>query len=99
MLRTASLYPLYRGAPAAAACFPELLRWVLAWWMPCGEDADPASLVLALDPTHHRDEWVALGWHPVLRYPLHITFRPTGGDRVPARSLASGLRCLSPPGT
>ena len=44
----------------AAACFPELLRWVQAWWMPCGEDADPASLVLALDPTHHRDEWVAL---------------------------------------
>ena len=141
----------------AAACFPELLRWVQAWWTPCGEDADPASLVLVLDPTHHRDEWVALvvsvayrqqalpvawhvvgaqareswrahfgrllrqlapavpegtrvhvlcdqglgsrdlwrqivalGWHPVLRYPPHITFRPTGGERVPARSLGGG---------
>ena len=31
-----------------------------------------------------------LGWHPVLRYPLHITFRPTGGDRVPARDLGGG---------
>ncbi len=40
-----------------------------------------------------RDLWrqiVALGWHPVLRYPPHITFRPTGGERVPARSLGGG---------
>ena len=141
----------------AAACFPELLRWVQALWTPCGEAAAPASLVLALDPTHHRDEWVALvvsvvyrqqalpvawhvvgaqvreswrahfcrllrqlapavpegtrvhvlcdqglgsrdlwrqivalGWHPVLRYPSHITFRPTGGARVPARALGGG---------
>ena len=40
-----------------------------------------------------RDLWqqiVALGWHPVLRYPSHITFRPTGGDRMPARSLGGG---------
>ncbi len=43
------------------------------------------------------DTWVEveeferwLGWHPVLRYPLHITFRPTGGDRVPARELGGG---------
>lgn len=33
---------------------------------------------------------VDLGWHPVLRYPLHITFRPTGGDRVPAQELGGG---------
>ncbi len=31
-----------------------------------------------------------LGWHPVLRYPPHITFRPTGGARVPARALGGG---------
>lgn len=130
------------------ACFPELLRWVRALWTPDRDapDAKP-PLVLALDPTHHRDEWVALvvsvvyreqalpvawhiveaqargswvalfgrllrllapavppgtpvhvlcdqglgsrklwarivelGWHPVLRYPPHITFRPPGGS-------------------
>ncbi len=143
---------------AVEACFPELLRWVRALWTPCPDtpDGEP-PLVLALDPTHHRDAWVALvvsvvyrehaipvawhiveaqargswvahfgrllcllapavppgtpvhvlcdqglgscklwqqivdlGWHPVLRYPLHITFRPTGGDRVPARTLGGG---------
>ena len=40
-----------------------------------------------------RDLWrqiVDLGWHPVLCYPLHITFRPTNGDRVPARALGGG---------
>ena len=31
-----------------------------------------------------------LDWHPVLRYPLHITFRPTAGQRIPARELAGG---------
>ena len=142
----------------AAACFPELLRWVLDLWTPGGGDsATETSLVLALDPTHQRDEWVALavsvvyreqaipvawhvvradaseswmahyrrllgllapavpagmpvhvlcdrgldsrdlwarirelGWHPVLRYSPHVTFRPTGGDRVPVRSLGGG---------
>ena len=130
----------------AAACFPELLRWVRDLWTPgAGEAGTEPPLVLALDPTHHRDEWVALvvsvayrqhalpvawhvvgaqvreswrehfcrllrqlapavpagtrvhvlcdqglgsrdlwrqivdlGWHPVLRHPPHITFRPTG---------------------
>ena len=40
-----------------AACFPELLRWVWALWRPCEKDAgtDP-PLILALDPTHPRDE-------------------------------------------
>ena len=32
----------------------------------------------------------ALGWQPVLRDLPHITFRPTGGVRVPARSLGGG---------
>ncbi len=139
-----------------AACFPELLRWVRALWT-SDRDAAAAPLVLALDPTHHRDEWVALvvsvvyrehaipvawhivaaqargswvahfnrllrqlapavptgtpvhvlcdqglgsrdlwhqivdlDWHPVLRYPQPITFRPTGGARVPARALDGG---------
>ncbi len=45
----------------AAACFPELLRWVQALWTPgAGETDTEPPLVLALDPTHHRDEWVAL---------------------------------------
>ena len=45
----------------AAACFPELLRWVLAWWTPGAEDSGmEPPLVLVLDPTHPRDEWVAL---------------------------------------
>lgn len=38
-----------------------------------------------------RELWkqiVELGWHPVLRYLPHITFRPTGGDRLPARALS-----------
>ncbi len=142
----------------AAACFPELLRWILDLWTPGeGDSATETSLVLALDPTHQRDEWVALavsvvyreqaipvawhvvradapeswmahyrrllgllapavpagmpvhvlcdrgldsrdlwarirelGWHPVLRYSPHVTFRPTGGDRVPVRSLGGG---------
>ena len=142
----------------AAACFPELLRWVLALWTPGeGDSAAEPSLILALDPTHQRDEWVALavsvvyraqaipvawhvvradaseswvghyrrllallapavpagmpvhvlcdrglgsrklwarirelGWHPVLRHSPAITFRPTGGDRVPVRSLGGG---------
>ena len=136
----------------AAAGFPELLRRVLDLWTP-GEDdsATEPSLVLALDPTHQRDEWVApavsvacreqaipvawhvvkadapeswvghyhrllaqlapavhvlcdrglgcrdlwariveLGWHPVLRCAPEITFRPTGGDRVPVRQLGGG---------
>ena len=140
------------------ACFPERLRWVRDLWTCDRETPDaPPPLVLALDPTHHRDEWVALvvgvvyreqalpvawhiveapargswvahfgrllrllapavppgtpvhvlcdqglgsrklwrqivdlGWHPVLRYPPHITFRPTGGERVPARQLGGG---------
>ena len=131
---------------------------VLDLWTPVeGDSAAEPSLVLALDPTHQRDEWVALavsvvyraqaipvawhvvradapeswvghyrrllallapavpagmpvhvlcdrglgsrklwaritelGWHPVLRYSPHITFRPTGGDRVPVRSLGGG---------
>ena len=145
----------------AAACFPELLRWVRALWTPCADDEAEAGteppLVLALDPTHQRDEWVALvvsvvyrahaipvawhvvaaqareswlahyerllrqlapavpdgtpvyvlcdrgldsrdlwrpivelGWHPVLRYSPHITFRPPGGARVPVRTLGGG---------
>ncbi len=135
----------------AGACFPELLGWVLDLWTSGSE-----PLVLALDPTHQRDEWVALvgvayreyalpvawhvvgadapeswighfrrllgqlapavpagtpvhvlcdrgldsralwvrirelGWHPVLRYAPHITFRPSGGDRVPVRTLGGG---------
>ena len=157
----------------AAACFPELLRWVRALWTPCEEEAGTEPpLVLALDPTHQRDEWVALvvsvvyrahaipvawhvvaaqareswlahydrllrqlasavpdgtpmhvlcdrgldsrdlwrpmvelGWHPVLRYSPHITFRPTGGERMPVRTLGAvrarsgwgrGLRAGSP---
>ena len=45
----------------AAACFPELLRWVLALWTPGAEDSEPEPpLVLVLDPTHQRDAWVAL---------------------------------------
>ncbi|MCY4520756.1 MAG: transposase, partial [Caldilineaceae bacterium] len=143
---------------AVEACFPELLRWVRDLWPPDRDAPDTAApLVLALDPTHHRDAWVALvagvvyrghaipvawhvvaaqargswiahcnrllrqlapavpagtpvhvlcdqglgsrelwrqivdlDWHPVLRYPLHITFRPTGGARVPARDLGGG---------
>lgn len=37
-----------------------------------------------------------LVWHPVLRYPPHITFWPTDGERVPARSLGgdSGMLWL-----
>ena len=136
----------------AGACFPELLGWVLDLWTAGNE-----PLVLALDPTHQRDEWVALvvgvayrehalpvawhvvkadapeswighfrrllgqlapavpagmpvhvlcdrgldsrelsvrirelGWHPVLRYAPYITFRPTGGDRGPVRTLGGG---------
>ena len=140
------------------ACFPELLRWVLALWTPEPEaDGTGPSLVLVCDPTHQRDEWVALvvsvayraqaipvawhvvradaseswiahyrrllgllapavpagmpvhvlcdrgldsrdlwarirelGWHPVLRYSPHVTFRPTGGNRVPVRQLGGG---------
>ena len=30
------------------------------------------------------------GWHPVLRHSPRITFRPTGGDRVPVRTLGGG---------
>ena len=41
-----------------------------------------------------RDLWaqiVALGWHPCLRYPPHVTFRPEGQTpRVPVRSLITG---------
>jgi len=40
-----------------------------------------------------RDLWariVELDWHPVLRYAACITFRPTGGDRVPVRQLGDG---------
>ena len=45
----------------AAACFPELLRWVLAWWTPSqGDSGTDPPLVLVLNPTHPRDEWVAL---------------------------------------
>ena len=45
----------------AAACFPELLHWVRDLWTPgAGEAGTEPPLVLALDPTHHRDEWVAL---------------------------------------
>ena len=140
----------------AEACFPELLRWVLVLWTPEADGTEP-SLVLVCDPTHQRDEWVALvvsvayraqaipvawhvvkadapeswiahfrrllcrlapavptgmpvhvlcdrgldnrdlweriverDWHPVLRYSACITFRPTGGDRVPVRQLGGG---------
>ena len=41
-----------------------------------------------------RDLWaqiVALGWHPCLRYPPHVTFQPAGQTpRVPVRSLIPG---------
>ena len=41
-----------------------------------------------------RDLWaqiVALGWHPCLRYPPHVTFQPEGQtQRVPVRSLIPG---------
>ena len=41
-----------------------------------------------------RDLWaqiVALGWHPCLRDPPHVTFRPEGQtQRVPVRSLITG---------
>ncbi len=41
-----------------------------------------------------RDLWaqiVALGWHPCLRYPPHVTFQPEGQtQRVPVRSLITG---------
>ena len=43
-------------AVAVEACFPELLRWVRALWTPCRDAPDAeAPLVLALDPTYHRD--------------------------------------------
>ena len=65
----------------AAACFPELLRWVRVLWTPGAREAGTEPpLVLALDPTHHWDEWVALmvsvtycqhalpvAWHVVAR--------------------------------
>ena len=42
-----------------------------------------------------RDLWaqiVALGWHPCLRYPPHVTFQPQGqSQRVAVRSLITGL--------
>ena len=41
-----------------------------------------------------RDRWaqiVALGWHPCLRYPPHVTFQPEGQtSRVPVRTLTTG---------
>ena len=41
-----------------------------------------------------RDLWaqiVALGWHPCLRYPPHVTFQPQGQtQRVPVRTLIAG---------
>ncbi len=41
-----------------------------------------------------RDLWaqiVALGWHPCLRYPPHVTFQPEGQtERVPVRTLVTG---------
>ena len=41
-----------------------------------------------------RDLWaqiVALGWHPCLRYPPHVTFQPQGQtQRVPVRTLVAG---------
>ena len=41
-----------------------------------------------------RDLWaqiVALGWHPCLRYPPHVTFQPEGQSaRVPVRTLITG---------
>ena len=44
-----------------AACFPELLRWMRELWTPCEEEAEPdPPQILALNPTHHRGEWVAL---------------------------------------
>ena len=43
-----------------AACCPELLRWVEELWTPYPEAPEMKFLVLALAPTHHRDEWVAL---------------------------------------
>ena len=128
-------------------CFPALLRWVRAWWVPAGREA-AESLWLAADPTplqdrlvalvvrvlyrhhaipvawaivgaHEKTSWhdhfphllrllapavppdtpvhvrcdmglnrrslwdpiVALGWHPCVRYPAHLTFRPQ--DQVP----------------
>ncbi len=43
------------------ACFPELLGWVRALWTPDGDAPEAAApLVLALDPTYHRDAWVVL---------------------------------------
>lgn len=150
---------LYAGADKVAsctaqvdvtACFPGLLRWVLAWWQ--GD-----ALPLALDATYLRDRVVVLsvsvlyrgtaipvawhvtaanrtgawltpslglldalapavpadqtvllladrglwsprlwhavqrhGWHPLLRIRPDAIFRPTGGQRVPARSLVAG---------
>ncbi len=40
-----------------AACFPELLRRVRALWTPDRDAPDTEAPLLALDPTHHRDEW------------------------------------------
>ncbi|MYD91544.1 MAG: transposase [Caldilineaceae bacterium SB0662_bin_9] len=80
------------------ACFPELLRWVRDLWTP---DRDAPAAEPPGTPVHvlcdqglgSRRLWTRIGelvWHPVLRYPLHITFRPTGSDRVPARQLGGG---------
>ena len=61
-----------------------------------------ASAVPATVPVHvlceqglgSRDLWaqiVALGWHPCLRYPPHVTFQPEGQtQRVPVRTLIAG---------
>ena len=49
------------GAGSGRGSLPELLRWVQALWTPCeGETDTEPPLVLALDATQHRDEWVAL---------------------------------------
>ena len=76
-----------------ARCFAPLLCWVRRWWVPTGgRELAQEPLVLAVDPTSKQDDLVvALGWHPCLRYPPHVTFQPEGQtSRVPVRSLITG---------
>lgn len=93
---------LYRGtaipvawqvlpATQPGAWMPGLLRLLRLLWP--AVPADWTVLVTADRGLWSRRLWKRvrdLGWHPLLRVQGRITFQPTGGKRVPVRTLVSG---------
>ena len=69
------------GGPAVdvRSCFVPLLRWILSLWQ-------GSELVLALDPTSHRDRVVSLAVSVVYR----SCALPVAWQLCPARGLAGG---------